>query len=335
MKIIVLDTNIWISELALMSPTGCALRYFISINDLKIGLPEVIELEVQTNLKKNLQKYREEILKNYNRMLAIFGKMYEVVLPSDKEIEKKINEVFDCYADRIIRVPFDLESARSSFEKIVRKEPPNFNDNQQFKDGVIWANCLKLLELGDVLFVAKDRGFFKNMNFKEGLAENLLNEAKQLHNNITVLHELNELLKRIRKDVNLDQLRLVQLVENLIYQQLLEIAQRQYFDIGKIAEKEFKFYATVKPEEVSVKFLLKYSLGNKLSEYRIDAYLESKGEFILDVYNYQVSNFLNLGEQISWIDETGEVKEHQNVYLSGNLVIGHRTIEHQVKYKLE
>jgi hypothetical protein len=33
MKIIVFDSNIWVSQYALNSPTGCALKFYIQNND--------------------------------------------------------------------------------------------------------------------------------------------------------------------------------------------------------------------------------------------------------------------------------------------------------------
>ena len=54
MKTIVLDTNIWLSELALMSPVGCAFSHYITVSGFKIGLPEVVEEETKYNFRKNL-----------------------------------------------------------------------------------------------------------------------------------------------------------------------------------------------------------------------------------------------------------------------------------------
>ena len=64
MKIIVLDTNIWISELALMSPVGCAFSHYINVSGFRIGLPEVIEIETFFFFKRFLQiqrKYKERL----------------------------------------------------------------------------------------------------------------------------------------------------------------------------------------------------------------------------------------------------------------------------------
>lgn len=335
MKIVVLDTNIWISELALMSPVGCALNYYAVKNDVKIGLPEVIEIETKYNFKTKLHEFRSNIINDHKRMLAIFRKMKEVVMPSDEEIEQKVEKIFDFHKDRIIRIPFGLNSARSSFEKIIRKEPPNSENKQQFKDGVIWANCLELAKMGDVFLITHDRAFFEDRKYEKGLAKNLLNEANQAPNRLYLFNEASQLLEKIRSKIDIDENKLVPLIEDKTYKYILRITESDNFDVGTITKKDFKFYATVKPKEIFIKFLLKYGLENKLSEDRTEAYAESKGEMLLNIDNYVIEDFRNLGEKIGWVDENGEIKEGESFHYIGNIVLGHKTIEHQIFSKLE
>lgn len=334
MKIIVLDTNIWLSELALMTPLGCAFSHYITVSGFKIGLPEVIEEEAKYNFRKNLLEYRSNIESDYKRMLAIFGKMKELVMPSDDEIERKVAAIFDFHKDRTIRLPFTIESARSSFEKIIKKEPPNSEKNQQFKDGVIWANCLESATSGEVLFVTEDKAFFKDRNYDKGLAGNLLGEANRAPNKILIFHELAELLNEIKSPVTLNEEQLLKLIEKEMYDNMLKLCERNEFNIAKLSHKTFEVFATTNPKEVSVKFSLKYDLENKSAAYRVQPYAESKGEFLLDIENYMIRNFINRGEYLFWRNKDGELEETRNTYAYGNIVLGHRTIEHQITYKL-
>lgn len=334
MKIIVLDTNIWLSQLALMSPIGCAFNHFITVRRFKIGLPEVIEEEVMYSFRKNLLDYRSNIEKNYKFMLAIFGKMKELVMPSDEEIERKVQSIFDFHKDRIIRLPFNLEAAKSSFDKIIKKVPPNSENNQQFKDGVIWANCLELAKSNDVILVTNDKAFFKNRNYKEGLAENLLQEAQSLPYKISIFSELVDLLEEIRSDLTLQDDELIKLIEKETYNNVLKISERNGFDIEKLSNRKFEVFATTNPKEVSIKFFLKYDLQNRTKEHRFSAYAESRGEFLLNIENYNIRDFINHGEYVCFVNEDGEVKETKNINVRGEIVIGHKTIEHQISYKL-
>ncbi|MDS4026088.1 MAG: PIN domain-containing protein [Candidatus Contendobacter sp.] len=335
MKIVVLDSNIWLSELALMTPLGCAFSHYIVVSDIKIGLTEIIEVETKYNLRKHLIDYRENIRKNYNRMLAIFGQMKEIVMPEDETIDKKIEDIFNFHKDRLIRIPFDLEGAKSSFDKIIKNLPPNSDSNQQFKDGVIWANCLKLAEAADVNLVTKDKAFYKDRQYSQGLAHNLLKEVKEAPHQIIIFSELASLVDKVKSDLGLDKQKLIELIEQYTYSKVLDISNRKDFEVIGIASSNFEFYATVNPLEVSVKSSIKYNLEGKPFNNGTDGIVESKAEFILSIRNYDVRNFINLGEYISWIDEDGALKQSSNSYAYANIVLGHKTIEHQVSYKIE
>lgn len=53
--IVVIDSNIWLSELGLNSLMGSAVRFFINNNSARIALPEVIRLEVERNFRNYLK----------------------------------------------------------------------------------------------------------------------------------------------------------------------------------------------------------------------------------------------------------------------------------------
>lgn len=336
MKIVVLDSNIWLSELALMSPLGCAFSHYVVVSDIKIGLPEIIEVETKHNLRKHLINNREDIRKNYSRMLAILGQMKEMIMPEDEAIDKKIEEIFSFHEDRLIRVPFDFEGAKNSFDKIIRNLPPNSDGNQQFKDGVIWENCLKLAVVGDVSLVTKDKAFYKDRQYSQGLAPNLLKEAKEAPHQITIFSELASLVDEVKSDLGLDKQKIIELIEQYTYSKVLDISNRKDFEVIGIASSSFEFYATINPLEVSVKSNINYNLESKQPNKNTNGTIESKAEFILNTNNYQIRNFINHGEFIYWIDENGDIKQNNNIYcyVSG-LTFGHRTVEHHISYRLE
>ena len=91
-------------------------------------------------------------------------------------------------------IPMTLEAARSSYEKILSKLAPS-DKNEQFRDGVIWANCIELLSESEVWLVSKDKAFYKNRKENEGPAVNLIEEAQQRPNKLRLFYGLEELLK--------------------------------------------------------------------------------------------------------------------------------------------
>ena len=153
--IICLDSNILIKEFGLNTSLGSAVRLYMNEQNAKLLLPDVVKLEVKENLFQILTKHTNTIKKNHNQLLSIFGELKEIVLPSDNEIKERIDIVFDSMKIEIIEEPFTIESARSSFLKTIKKEPPSLH-SQQFKDGVIWNDCIKYLDKDDLFLITND-----------------------------------------------------------------------------------------------------------------------------------------------------------------------------------
>ena len=91
-------------------------------------------------------------------------------------------------------IPLTLEAAKSSLDKILRKVPPS-EKREEFRDGVIWANCLELLSEADVWLVSTDLDFFKDRNQDGGLALNLKGEAIERPHEVRLLYGLDKLLR--------------------------------------------------------------------------------------------------------------------------------------------
>ena len=153
---VILDSNIWISELGLNSSMGAAARYFFKERGATVVLPEVIKLETEKHLRTELTKYVSNLKKNHRQLLSVFGKLKELVVPDGEAIDAKVASIFGACQVELNEIPLTLESAKSSFLKTIDKVPPSDKD-QQFKDGVIWAECLRLLDTADVYLVTSDK----------------------------------------------------------------------------------------------------------------------------------------------------------------------------------
>ena len=79
---VVLDSNIWFSELGLGTAQGAALQFFVKEQNAVIAVSEVVKREVEFNLTKALSENCKAIKKNHNQLLSVFRKLKEVVLPS-------------------------------------------------------------------------------------------------------------------------------------------------------------------------------------------------------------------------------------------------------------
>jgi hypothetical protein len=317
-----------------MTPIGCAFSHYVTVGGYRIGLPEVVEEETKRNFRKNIHEYKENIETDYRRLLAIFGKLKNLVVPTDAEIEEKIKSIFDNHSERVTKVPFDLDAARISFDKILSKEAPNSENNQQFKDGVIWANCLLLAKTGDVSLVTQDKAFYEQRKYENGLSANLLKEAQSSGLTISIYSSLADLISDIRCDVEVDENKLVDVIREETYENTKNLTDRKGFYLKEMVSKKFEFFATTDPLEVSVVFCLKYELEDYTPERRLNPYAESRGEFLFNLPIQTIRNFVNHGEYVIWQDSDGELQIFNSIYGYANSVFGHKTIEHKVRYKL-
>ncbi|MEK7296805.1 MAG: PIN domain-containing protein, partial [Planctomycetota bacterium] len=200
---IVFDSNIWFSEMGLNSTKGAAARFFINQKGAKVALPEVIKLETEHNLKNMIRKLISAMVENHRQLLTIFGRIKELVLPDENEIEERVKKIFSQVKVKIVELPFTFESAKSSFIKIIDKQPPS-NTTEEFRDGVIWADCLSLLKSDDVYLITNDKHFYNSRSYDKGLAKNLADEASIYKNTIKIFPGISELIAEIKSDIKID-----------------------------------------------------------------------------------------------------------------------------------
>lgn len=179
--IAVFDSNVWIAELGLRSTLGAVARFYLKHTKARLALPEVVRLEVEHNLRNRLKEQITRIEDDHRQLLTVFGTLKALVVPDPSAIEAKVNELFGSLGIDVLDVPFSLASARSSFLQTINKLPPS-DKTQEFKDGVIWADCLKLLEQDDVCLVTADKAFFQSREYGNGLSRTLAAEIASAKN---------------------------------------------------------------------------------------------------------------------------------------------------------
>jgi len=331
---IVLDSNIWISEWGLNTSKGAATLFYIKQKQAKLALPEVIKEEVERNLYNFLSAYSKDIQKKHRQLLSVFGQLKEVVLPSKDDIEARAKGLFDEVKAELHQIPFTLESAKSSLQKINNKKPPSDN-NQQFKDGVIWADCMELLKNEDVFLVTEDKAFFNNRKYKDGLAINLYEEASIFDNNIKIYSSLTALLEEIKLDVIIDNDTLVAQFTEAIKSSMDSTLERNGFSITSDATVSISPFVTEDPGKLYIEFKINFECGDTRDEGRTGGSLLLKGDgyYVLD--NHELLELRNNGEELSFNDGSEKRNIVNHVLHAGGIVLGHRNIEHSVRYQIE
>ena len=80
-------------------------------------VPEVVHLEVEANLRTQLTSAVDSVQTNHRKLLAVFGRLKEVVLPTQSEIERVVSEVFaidQIESPRFLRRLFGLSQPTTS-----------------------------------------------------------------------------------------------------------------------------------------------------------------------------------------------------------------------------
>jgi hypothetical protein len=329
---IVFDTNIWLQQLGLNSTLGAATRFYLRQKSARVALPEVVRLEAETHFRSDLKGFIQSIGDNHRKLLTIFGSLKEILLPDDAAVERKISRVFDGIGVELVHIPFSIESARDSFLKTIAKEPPS-DQNQQFKDGVLWADCRKLLETDDVYLVTSDKAFYSGRTYAAGLARNL--KASGARHSFRLFSTLEELLTDIKTEIAIDHNQLLLVYLQQERQRLNDTLTKNGFAIGVTTQVQSELYITEDPAVLYLQFSAVITCEDVSGEERTDAQLLLQGR---GHYNIQSSLFGQLqsgGESLSFRTAEGERVVRNVVVGVGSIVLGYRTVVHTIRYKID
>jgi hypothetical protein len=296
--IVVLDTNIWLQEMGLNSATGAATRFFIRKHNATIAIPEVVRLEAEDHLRQSIHAAIYRIRDEHSKLLTLFGTLLEVSLPSEAEVGQKVSQLLSDTGVETATIEFSLQSARSSFLKILARQPPNSPNSQQFKDGVLWADCLSLLQGDDVSFVTSDKAFFLNRNFSEGIAPNLAAEAAACPHALKIFSSLDGLLEDIKVKVDLDEDAFTSAYMNLHSQGMEKLLVSQGLARHERTNLSRNLYITEDPDSLSFDYTASYETVDISELGRSGLVLELKGDGMHNTRTNVYSQLRNLGESI-------------------------------------
>jgi hypothetical protein len=272
---------------------------------------------------------------SYRQLLGTFGRLREVVLPSTEEVQRKIQELFESIDVPKIEIPFSEKSARSSFLKTINKTPPS-DKTQEFKDGVLWADCLALLVSADVTLVTSDKAFYRDRKYENGLAANLAAEAAEHPNRIQIVPTLSAFMETLSTIVTLDDDLLASAVVSSYATSINDIISRNGFALGPRIRSSSQLFATENSTELFLEYSISYACIDLRGEGRRDAELLLTGDCMYSVATESFSVMRSTGESLKYRMPDGSEKENRNVYAFGaNLVFGHREVTSQVRYKLD
>jgi predicted nucleic acid-binding protein len=331
--IIVIDTNIWLSELGLNSPQGSATRFYLRQNKARIALPEVVRLEVEHNLRNRLKDFIDIINNNYRQLLAVFGNLKEIVLPNNDAIELRVASIFDDVAVDIIDVPFTFDSAKKSFIKTIDKVPP-CDKTQEFKDGVLWADCVELLKQDDVYLVTSDKAFYQDRDYNKGLAKYLITDISGAIHSLKILSSLSYLLGEIKTEVDIDTNILLTAFIDKFGKSVNGTLDRNKFELGDRISLKKVLYVTEKPNNLFIEFTILCECKDLAGEDRTECTMTLRGDGIYNIETHTFESLRNFGEELNFKEGDREKQIRNVVMYVGGLYLGHKEIVHIIRQKI-
>jgi hypothetical protein len=227
-----------------------------------------------------------------------------------------------------------LESARSALFKAINKAPP-CDKSQEFKDAVIWADCVTLLAKDEVVLVTNDKAFYRDRAYEKGLAPNLHDEAKDLPHPLRILPSLSDLLEVIRASVPLEQEQLQGAIFEAFGESINSTLVRTGFSFGARQNVAYKLFATENPSELFLEFSIVIACSDSREEGRTNALLSLNGDGLYSPTSRTFAALRNFGEHLAWLNSNGDTQETRNHYLyASGIVLGHREVTHEVRHAL-
>ncbi|MBF0519941.1 MAG: DUF4935 domain-containing protein [Nitrospirae bacterium] len=342
---VVIDTNIWFSDKMLMSNSGCTLKYHLSrIIGAKIGLPEVIEYEIEKNIVKYGAEKIEEIRENMRYIQMITGSIPELSLPTEDDFKKSVDEQFSVLEQKqlLYRIPFTISHAKNALRRVVDETPPNGKENQQYKDSAIWEAILCISEENDVHFITSDKAFYKSRSYKEGLHKSLKDNLKEgknviIHENIdSCLPELKKLLPPIDYPIMRDKIN--KEIDSKIRGDLNIVKANKdiEFILSTLENHVFETFVTENSEILFISFNFTYKVTP------VDETLSISNATLLTIgdcfYNHKTAeiSYVQVHRyEYKWYDSNGEQTIFPSNYFGINVTMGQRTLPYEVRTELD
>ena len=277
MTYVLFDTNIWNSQLGLTTRNAAAVRFFLLQRNATIAIPEVVHLELAHNSEDHEGSDPEEP----QGSVSVFGSLHEVSLPTDEEIETRVESLLTKRDIPHIFLPFSFPAARSSLQRIIEKKSPS-RGKEQFVDGVIWSHCLDLLEKADVCLVTADSAFY-DPKANSTLASDLVDDISGLGHSLKLFRNLDRLLDEVRTDVRLDATIIRNRVFNDEAEDISDILSTTGYRLVGEPDTTIRAYITEVPTQINLSFDISQPCEDATTQGRESSTMTIKGDGFFDL----------------------------------------------------
>ena len=252
---VVIDTNIWRSELLLRTPKGVSLVYTLGRQGGYIGLPEVIEREVTNQVLEHACDANRKVEDGSRIISTLTDTPFLPFSASEVALEQAIRTRLGELERILVRVPFTVAHANAALDMVNARVPPNGKGNQQFKDSAIWQAVLDLSLKYTVHLITNDTGFFLDRKTTKGLATNLQEDCKKANGSVAIYHDFATCLDALTSDKPpFDREGLISLIEPFVMPRLQAEATRLRYELKESPRVEVTAFRTGDSSRIAVDF---------------------------------------------------------------------------------
>jgi hypothetical protein len=315
--LVALDTNGYISNNLLQNSLGSTLADLLSRSNGHLLLPEVIERELKSTFGRKLAEDVDKARRKVMGVEAITRRKI-LQLPDVADLRAAIDRRLAELAPLLKRAPFTLEVAQAALTRVIEKNPPSGDNNEQFRDCCIWEHCLGFAQDHDVHLVTTDGHFLERGKPDKGLAELLVRECKDKD---VVIYDHRSLAKLIEHLSSSVPARNPEKLGRTIGQEVRQfLEQRAYsfgFVLGDLTNKRVSLVRINRPDHQLATFDVTYSLADKEGELqiRLNPHLTASGSCTLNVPTESISDLQIDEDRIAWTDLSGRKVEFATPHL--------------------
>ena len=213
----------------------------------------------------------------------MLGRLVSIDLPSDEKIRKSVKNIIPNFDVPTRLLQFNEDVARSSMIKMLRRIPPSAK-SEQFRDGVIWAHCMDLLDEDDVFLVSEDKDFYSQRDYAHGLATELKAEISQSgkKRQVELKSDLEQLLDEIRVPVVFNLMEIYKSICEKESDAVNEILSSNGFELFGCVESDVACFATEDARRVFITFSFVNPCQDRTGTGRRPGKLTLKGSVFLD-----------------------------------------------------
>ena len=250
---LLLDSNIWIKEVGLMSKRASTLRLYMRERGVRLVVPEVVRVESTRHFVDRMRTKATAGQKAHEELVRMLGSLAEWQIPSDDEIiahAERLAKGVDLPVDHIDLEP---ETALRGARRCMGKRPPAHRSDKAFMDSIIWEEVVNVLRSHALCFVTNDKGFFDPKGTGPMLHPYLAAEADSAMHPLAVQTDLDELLEDFRAEFKIDAEVLSEFVRKWS-ETIRQAAEEMGFEANGSPQVNYKAFATEKAHEVEVRF---------------------------------------------------------------------------------